>query len=180
MLRLRQGLALIMFISVGFFLWLAQVDDDVEGTASSAHKGFQAPNIQLERFDGRSFVLEEVFANGRPALLYFWTSWCPYCERSTEHVQRIDETYGENIEVIGVNVANQDVLTDAEVFIKKHETTFTQLLDKEGEVSSVYQTPPIPLTVWIDEQGAISERRTGAVTYSELEANVIELLEKGD
>lgn len=66
--------------------------------------GQPAPALQLS--DGRS--LTEVAA-GRPILVLFWASWCPYCKALMPHLQSMLDEYGfERLEVLAISFREDD------------------------------------------------------------------------
>ncbi|WP_280771945.1 TlpA family protein disulfide reductase [Salipaludibacillus daqingensis] len=177
----KRVLFILMVISIGGFLWLAQEQQNFErgtmGSIAHAQPGHQAPDFNAETFTNDRFQLNGAGKNG--TVLYFWTSWCPYCQASSEAMEEAYQTYGEDINIIGVNAGQHDRLSEAEQFIERNELHFTNVLDEDGAISSAYYVPPVPTTVFIDEQGIMTYRKTGAISSSELTTEIQALL-KGD
>lgn len=170
MLIWKRSLFLISAVSVSFFLWLGQEQENIEDQANISYPqpGHEAPDFEAEAFADETFAWED----GKPAVLYFWTSWCPYCEASSNMVEDAYEKYGDEVEMIGVNVLSQDRKPDAESFIAENELSFINLKDHQGQISDLYYVPPVPTTVFINEDGTISHRKTGAITEGELDAEI--------
>ncbi|GEL07702.1 TlpA family protein disulfide reductase [Salisediminibacterium halotolerans] len=177
-LIMKRGLFLIMAVSVGFFLWLGQEQENIDDGQSVSYPqpGHEAPAFEAGAFGGGEYSWEE----GQPAVLYFWTSWCPYCQASSEMIEEAHHRYGDEVEMIGVNVLTQDRQQDAETFIRENGLSFTNLQDSEGAISDMYYVPPVPTTVFIDEDGVISHRKTGAIAEGELTSEIRSLKGGGE
>ncbi len=62
-------------------------------------------NINLEQFS-------QLLAGDKPVLVDFWAPWCPYCVKITEAYDAIAAEYGEQIEVVKVNIDDYEPLSD--------------------------------------------------------------------
>ena len=65
----------------------------------------KAMNINLEQFS-------QLLAGDKPVLVDFWAPWCPYCVKITEAYDAIAAEYGEQIEVVKVNIDDYEPLSD--------------------------------------------------------------------
>ncbi|WP_416150728.1 TlpA family protein disulfide reductase [Salipaludibacillus sp. HK11] len=181
MVQIRRVIFIVMIVSVGGFLWLAQEQQNFErgaiGSVAHAQPGHQAPSFKAKTFLGEDFQLDQARKSG--IVLYFWTSWCPYCQASSEAIEEAYQTYGNEINMIGVNAGQHDRRSDAEQFIERNDLHFINVVDENGAISSNYFVPPVPTTVFIDQNGIIVHRKTGAISSTELEAEIESLL-KGE
>ena len=111
-----------------------------------------APDFQLKDIKGQEVRLGEL--QGRPVLLVFATTWCPYCR---EEIPRIKEIYGQGrekkLEVLNIYV-NETESKVAE-FATKYALPYRVLLDKDGNVAERYQVRGVPTLVLLDRQGKI-------------------------
>jgi thiol-disulfide isomerase/thioredoxin len=69
---------------------------------------------------------------GKPMILVFMGSWCPYCKRSMPAVQAAAEAYGDKAEIVAIFV-DQDAAT-VQAVTKEHNFTVKSLYDG-GEVA---------------------------------------------
>ena len=65
----------------------------------------KAMNINPEQFS-------QLLAGDKPVLVDFWAPWCPYCVKITEAYDAIAAEYGEQIEVVKVNIDDYEPLSD--------------------------------------------------------------------
>ncbi|UTR10766.1 TlpA family protein disulfide reductase [Evansella sp. LMS18] len=179
----KKILIVILVASAGAFLWMEQQQNNfTSGTdgqrASLPHPGHSAPDFILDQLSGEGPVhLREAARNHTGAVVYFWTSWCPFCSASMEAVEETHRVHGESIQLIGVNVTSQDSIQAAEDFLEEHSITFPNVMDQDGTVADMYYVPPVPAVFFVDSGGTIVYRKTGAVTTAELEQEISRLKE---
>jgi peroxiredoxin len=111
-----------------------------------------SPDFQLKDIKGQEVRLGDL--QGRPVLLVFGTTWCPYCR---EEIPRIKEIYGQGrekkLEVLNIYV-NETESKVAE-FAAKYALPYRVLLDGDGRVAESYQVRGVPTLVLLDRQGKI-------------------------
>lgn len=101
-------------VAVASFLVLLSVvaaaapagDDD-----AALEEGDQFPAFSLQRSDGSEWRLAD--HAGKPKLVMFWATWCPYCRKLMPGIVALDEEFQDRgLEVVGVNFRD-DGDTDA-------------------------------------------------------------------
>ena len=71
--------------------------------AAAGLEGRKAPALALKDPAGAPKTLAEI-ANGRPAIVLFWASWCPYCKALMPPLAKIADKYGrDRIAVVAVD-----------------------------------------------------------------------------
>ena len=180
MIQIKRLMFILMAISAVFFLWLGNEQNRFEsGNYTAAvypQPGHVAPGFKAETFSGETFSYGE--NGGIPAVIYFWTSWCPYCKASSEAMEEAHQIFGEDVQFIGVNATASDQETDALSFIEDKGLTFVNVLDDGGGIAGSYYVPPVPTTVFIDADGVIEHRKTGGITANEI-TNQVRSLQEG-
>ncbi|RCK73487.1 MAG: thioredoxin family protein [Anaerolineae bacterium] len=155
-------------LSNRFFVWLALsaglvwiVLSRVPASAISSQtdvapqKGFLAPDFSLQTTQGERIQLSAL--RGKPLILNFWASWCPPCRAEMPALQALQEHYGSDFILLGINASTQDNLPKAYQLISELNLTFPILLDTSGAVVSAYRVFSLPTTFFIDRQGVIRE-----------------------
>lgn len=105
-------------------------------------EGRKAPALALKDPAGAPKTLAGI-ANGRPAIVLFWASWCPYCKALMPPLAKIADKYGrERIAVVAVDVWEDDV-ADAKPIIEQGGFGFDYLMkgDKQTKKWGVKGTP---------------------------------------
>src|SRR5690606_532255 len=87
-------LLLLAFLAVAVFYG--------ESLKSRAQVGRAAPAFSLPGVDGETVSLEEF--RGRPVIVNFWATWCPYCRYETPAHQAFLERFGDRVAYLAVNL----------------------------------------------------------------------------
>jgi cytochrome c biogenesis protein CcmG/thiol:disulfide interchange protein DsbE len=119
------------------------------------------PALELPRLgsDARAALTDY---RGQVVVLNFWASWCGPCREESPLLDRWHRRLERsNAFVLGVNV--EDVTSDAEAFVRKHDLTFPSLRDREGTTARRFGVGGYPETLVIDRQGRIAAARRGPV-----------------
>jgi cytochrome c biogenesis protein CcmG/thiol:disulfide interchange protein DsbE len=103
-----------------------------------------------------------------PALVNVWGSWCWPCQQEMPLFVEFYGKYKEKVGLIGVNVEEADI-EDARTFVKSYGMTWPNLHDSDGATRQ-YLGMGVPITLFVNDQGAITYRKIGVVTsINELE-----------
>ncbi|HHW85476.1 MAG TPA: TlpA family protein disulfide reductase [Chloroflexi bacterium] len=103
---------------------------------------------------------------GGPTVLIFWTTWCPYCLRQTPVLVAAHRQWGEEIQFVGVNVAEDvGVVTP---YIAEHAIDYPILLDRDSVTAGAYAVQGYPTTYFLDNSARIVARHVGALTEEQL------------
>jgi peroxiredoxin len=62
-----------------------------------------APNFRLKDLNQGQVELSS-FKGKKPVVLFFWTTWCPYCLRELKHMNSLAEQLNkQGIELLAIN-----------------------------------------------------------------------------
>lgn len=113
-----------------------------------------AIDFKLPDISGNVFNLGEYINNKEPVILFFWTTWCPYCQLE---LKSLNETYPqfkkEGIKLVSIDVGESDYKVDN--FVKAYKLDFKVLLDGNSAVAKSYGILGVPTYVLIDRNGKI-------------------------
>jgi len=133
--------------------------------------GPPAPDFTLETLDGtQQYTLSDL--KGRPVAVFFWTSWCYYCEQQAPDLETLYQRYrDQGFLVLGVG------LDDPAALQEKAETLgLTFPVGYNPYAGALYGVEAIPYTFIIDRSGSISSSWLGLQPIDTLEAAIEEVL----
>jgi thiol-disulfide isomerase/thioredoxin len=119
------------------------------------------------QFTGTSLV-------GKPAVLWFWTPWCPFCNAEAPSVGAVAAA---NPGVTFVGVAARSDVGAMEDFVSKYHLGFTNLNDADGSIWARYNVPWQPAYVFYRPDGSSTfvNNPTSAMSQQELSDRVAAL-----
>ena len=82
--------------------------------------------------------------------------------------------------ILGVNLTNQDSVSDVTTFVEELDLTYPILLDRDGQVGLLYQISGIPTTFFIDRDGIIRTAEAGGPMSETFIRSKIEALLRED
>ena len=67
-------------------------------------------NIPIHLTTGKVITLKQ-FQGDKPVYLKFWATWCEPCREQMPHFENVNQQYGDDLEVIAINLGINDDLT---------------------------------------------------------------------
>ena len=88
----------------------------------------------------------------KPAILLFWATWCPYCEKLMPSLQKVYDAAGaKNLDVYAIDIKEDG---DPVAALKDRGQTFTLVLDGDA-IADQYRVKGTPGLFLIDTQGVV-------------------------
>jgi peroxiredoxin len=113
-----------------------------------------APDFALKDLDQVQVELAS-FKDKKPVVLFFWTTWCPYCQIALKNFNRDRiELEKEGYEVLPINAG--EPAAKVARFAKNNGFTFRIFLDMDSKVSDAYQVYGVPAYFLVDKKGYLS------------------------
>ncbi len=112
----------------------------------------KAPDFTLKDLQGRKFSLNE--NKGKPVLLVFSTTWCPYCIEEIPRLKDIYAKYGTK-GLLMLQVDIQESQAKVAKFVEKHKLPYRVLLDETADVAKSFGVQGVPTLVLLDKDGMI-------------------------
>lgn len=111
---------------------------------------------------------------GKPAVLWFWTPWCPFCNAEAPNVSRVA---ANNPGVTFVGVAARADVAALQEFAAKYSLNFTNLNDADGSIWARFDVPWQPAYLFVRPDGASTfvNNPTSAMSEQELSSRVAAL-----
>jgi thiol-disulfide isomerase/thioredoxin len=108
---------------------------------------------------------------GKPAVLWFWTPWCPICNQEAPGVSQVATA---NPAVTFVGIAAKSDVAAMQNFVSKYNLNFTNLNDADGAIWARYNVPWQPAYVFYRADGSSTfvNNPTAAMPEQELSDRV--------
>jgi thiol-disulfide isomerase/thioredoxin len=134
-----------------------------------------APSLKLHDLKGAQHTLEEY--RGKPVLLNFWATWCVPCAAEMPLLNEMQKQYQGKIVFLAASIDDEDMKPQVEAFIKKHQgEALTVMMGATlDSLDDFGVNQGMPGTVFIDAEGKIVDRFTGALKQPDLEQRLRKL-----
>ncbi|MCC7362612.1 MAG: TlpA family protein disulfide reductase [Anaerolineales bacterium] len=111
---------------------------------------------------------------GRPAVVMFFATWCPYCRAQTPAMVAAaqDPAYGD-LQFLGIDVGESQATVEA--YIAEMGIPYPVLMDTASDTAGQYQVAGFPTTYFLDAQGRIVARHIGQLQPEVLAEYLIKL-----
>ena len=139
-------------------------DEESEGQQAKV----KAPDFVVYDKDGNKVGLSDYL--GKPVVLNFWASWCGPCASEMPDFEEAYKERGDEIQFLMVNLTDgyQETMESATEYIQEQGFTFPVFYDTESNAANTYATYSIPMTFFIDSEGYMVARATGALDSATL------------
>ena len=117
-----------------------------------AGKSGKAPDFVLSDSAGNMVSLGEY--RGRPLVLHFWATWCPYCKKIQPGLERLEESHQDSKLVVLAISFREDDGADPQGVLEKRGHSFKTLLEGD-DVARMYGVRGTPTTFFIDRKGKV-------------------------
>jgi thiol-disulfide isomerase/thioredoxin len=112
---------------------------------------------------------------GKPAVLWFWAPWCPFCNAEAPGVSQVSAS---NPKVTFVGIAGRSDVGAMQNFVSRYNLNFTNLNDADGSLWARYNVPWQPAYVFYRADGSSTfiNNPVGAMPQQELAEHVAALM----
>lgn len=153
--------------------------------------GDHAPDFSLTGVDGKNYSLDS-FKDRQGVLIVFMCNHCPYVIAKIESLNALQEKYGDQIAIVGINSNDPNYPGEGMENMKKFATEenikFTYLLDDTQEVATSYGATCTPDPFLFDKEmnlvfhGRINDAMEpdDEVSENTMEINFDQLLKTGE
>lgn len=130
----------------------------------SSNDAIIAPDFELESLDG-TIKLSEM--RDKYVMLNFWATWCGYCVVEMPDLQKLQDTYKDDLLIITVNVG-EDKET-VQKFMEENNLDLTVVLDVDSNVANTYGVRSFPTTIAVNKKGEAVKGYVGMLNYEQME-----------
>lgn len=166
----RRAAGLALSLAAGAVLAVLVVGQALSAHAASRPKvagepglrplirpGEKAPAFSLRGLDGKSYSFRP--GDGKPALLVFWSAFCPLCRELTPVVGEIAKRHPGDLRLVSVNLDGKRFSNAVSAFVRELGIDYPVLLDDIRNdlfvASDPYGVEKTPTAVLVDAAGVV-------------------------
>jgi peroxiredoxin len=114
--------------------------------------GNLAPDFQLSSVDGGRVSLADL--RGKPAVIVFWSAWCPLCREEAPRINALAAQYGgKGVRVLGIDIKDSAARTESGV--RQFGIKYLVARDPDASVAHSYQVTGTPTVIILDRKGVV-------------------------
>lgn len=117
---------------------------------------------------------------GKVVIVDLWGTWCPPCREEIPHFVKLQENYGDDLAIVGVNFENGETEEEKKAlvneFIAANGVTYPCVLATDSLEQQVPNIEGFPTTIFMDKEGKVRLKIVGLHSYDKLDAIVRELI----
>jgi len=163
----RVTSAITLVLAVLWFGYVLLWPNTNASAGAGVPVGGQAPDFELTTVDGETYRLSDL--RGQPVMLNFFATWCTYCKAEMPVLEKAFEAYrDQGLLVLAIDLDESDLAITA--FRDEFGLTFPIVVDRGSNVSQLYQLVPLPTSFFLDRDGIVRGKWTGAIDEAQLEA----------
>ena len=157
-----------------------------DAPASSAGANKVAPQLvdydaTVYTADGEAKKLSEI-ANGKPLVINFWATWCPYCVDEFPDYKTLLSEYGNSVSFAFVDAPGSkgETIQKAQEWLAQNGyEEFPAYYDNDLEASSNFGARSLPTTVVVAANGEIQGASAGAIDLQRMRNALYTLTHEG-
>ena len=172
MLRISKTIKFLIFFYLFFnvFSSISQTNEDVPLNNIVQYESPKPiSSLIFEDFLGNEVNLNNY--HGKLIIINFWAAMCPPCRAEMPELQNFYNLYQGKVTIVGIDVGKQTGLGTTEEAIKLMETLNidypTGSLNDPDSLKT-FNVSTMPTTIFMDSNGDIFRRWTGAITFETL------------
>jgi peroxiredoxin len=142
-----------------------EVNGGEDNESESSDTGYSNPAPDFTVIDREGNVVKLSDMKGKPVVLNFWATWCPYCVEEMPDFEKVYNKYKGEVEFMMINMTHgAETVENASSFIDSYGYTFPVYFDTTSEAAYAYGIQSIPTTFFIDAEGYIVAYYQGSMS----------------
>ncbi|NTU77878.1 MAG: TlpA family protein disulfide reductase [Chloroflexales bacterium] len=135
--------------------------------------GRRLPDADLRALDGATLRVHDL--RGQPAVLNFWATWCGPCREEIPNLEQASAAYqGQGVRFLAIT---DELRPEVRSFMSDIDMSLPVYFDNGGRAGKRYQVQSIPTTFFLDSEGYIIARHSGALSAAQLTRYLERLLQ---
>ena len=141
---------------------------DIEGSTGSAPAAdavlLADYDCEVQTAEGAPMRLTQI-ADGKPLVVNFWATWCPYCIEEMPDFQAIYDDYGDRVAFAFVDATDnaRETVDDGKAWIADTGYTMPFYFDVARQAVSAFGIQAYPTTVVVSASGEIMTISPGKI-----------------
>ncbi len=116
--------------------------------------GKPAPDFTLKNLDGDDVNFND-YRDGQRAVIFFWSTWCPYCRKELKDLAKNKNMYArERIKILLVDVGEKHRVVER--YIRKNRIHFEVLMDPRSSSNKIYDIVGLPTLFFVNKDGVVT------------------------
>ena len=149
--KMMKGRLILSLMAIGSLL--------VSAPATATSVGEVAPDFKVTTQDGGVFRLSD-FQGRKPVYVIFWNTWCSYCIKKTPRYQKLQQQFGDKIEIIAINTTWSDSPEEMRSFEEHYHINYATAFDTGELITDRYEVFSVPTEFIVDVNGIIRYRNS--------------------
>lgn len=114
---------------------------------------YEVPNFTL--LDEQELKVEFTKFLGKPVIINFWASWCPFCLEEMPYFETVYQEFGDQIQFMMIDSIDgvRETKEKGQAYLEKFDYTFPVFFDTELEATLSFGIQGYPATFLVDEEG---------------------------
>lgn len=133
----------------------------------SGPESLPLPDVELEGFEEGAAPVRLAEFRGAPLVVNFWATWCAPCVAEMPEFQEVAEDTAGQVTFLGVNYRDPERQA-ARAFVTELGITYELAADPAGELLAEVGGVGMPTTLFVDADGVVTYRHTGALDIDQL------------
>ena len=145
----------------------AEVLNGGMGEAKLEPTGFILPEFMVYDQSGAEVLRSSL--NGKPSVVGYWATWCPPCMQEVPEIQALWEKYGDQINLLMINVTDgsRETAEGVRSWYEAQDINYPIYLDTTGQASAAGNARYLPIMHFLDADGNVMYSQIGALTEAE-------------
>lgn len=139
--RFLFGIGVLLFVSL----------------AAAATVGEVAPDFLVTTQKGEVLRLSD-YRGEKPVYVIFWNTWCPFCIRKVPRYIKLQEQFGDKLEIIAINTTWSDSPEKMRAFEDRFHVNYSIAFDIGKRITDRFGVTNVPTEFIIDVNGMIRYR----------------------
>jgi thiol-disulfide isomerase/thioredoxin len=152
-------------VVVALIVWPRGGSSDGVAFAGDLRRGGALEQLSLPRLESDGKVDYAAYT-GRPLVINFFASWCPFCIGEMPDFERVHQAAGDRVAFLGIS--QRDPRQASIDLLAQTGVTYQTAIDADGDFFDALGGIGMPVTVFVAPDGRIADIYTGPLNAEAL------------